>query len=307
MPQPKAKGGTNELQERYSKLTLAKTRKTMIFANLFNRDYEGDPTAGAVKIPVRDTEVKVNDYDVTNGVSMTQSATAYKTLAIDQEKAVNELIDGYEAAAVPDDLAADRVDSAGYSLGLTLDDALVTTALKGTGEAAGGTTPLTKDTIYENIVDTVAKAKKMGLRPNEMWLALTNETYATIVKAPQFIHATPAGDGTIANGLVGRINGVEVYETNNIPDTQKVEYILGNKIFCHFVDEWGTPVSINDLKDGKHIGASALQGRRVYGSDLSRPTTVFIKRNAPAPEAASLSDGLEIPAETPAKNSKSGK
>lgn len=278
MTQPQAKGGTNELQERYSKSTLAKTRKTMIFANLFNRDYEGDPTAGAVKIPVRDAEVKVNDYDVAAGAEMTKSETTYKRLVIDQEKAVNELIDGYEAAAVPDDLAADRVDSAGYSLGLTLDDALVTTALKGEGVAAGGTTPLTKDTIYANIVDTVAKAKKIGLRPNEMWLAVTNETFATIVKAPEFIHATPAGDGTIANGLVGRINGVEVYETNNIPDEQNVEYILGNKIFCHFVDEWGVPVSINDLKDGKHIGSSALQGRRVYGSELSRPATVFLKK-----------------------------
>ena len=280
MTQPKAKNGTHDLQERYSKLTLAKLRKTMIFADLFNKDYEGDPTAGAVKIPVRDTEVKVNDYDVQAGVDLTTSTTSYKTLAIDQEKSVNELIDGYEAAAVPDNLAADRINSGGYGLGLALDDALVTTLLTGTGQAEGNTTPLAKDTIYANIVDTVAKAKKMGLRPNEMWLAVTNETFATIVKAPEFIHATPAGDGTIANGLVGRINGVEVYETNNIPDGQNVEYILGNKVFCHFVDEWGVPIAIKDLTDGKHIGASALQGRRVFGSTLSRPETVFLKKKA---------------------------
>lgn len=50
-------------QERYSNLVLAKLRKTTIFSSLFNTRYEGTPTAGAVKVPVRDTEVKVGDYD----------------------------------------------------------------------------------------------------------------------------------------------------------------------------------------------------------------------------------------------------
>lgn len=38
-----------ELQERYSSLVLAKQRKTSVFAKLFNRNYDGTPTAGAVK------------------------------------------------------------------------------------------------------------------------------------------------------------------------------------------------------------------------------------------------------------------
>ena len=40
------------------------------------------------------------------------------------------------------------------------------------------------------------------------------------------------------------------------------------------------PVTVNDLKDGKHIGASAVQGRRVYGMMVSRPTTVTLKKHA---------------------------
>lgn len=264
-------------QERYSSLVLAKLRKTAVFVSLFNRKYEGKPTAGAVKIPVRDTEVVVDTYDKATGGELKTGTTTYQTLAIDKDKYVNELVDGYDAASVPDNLIADRLDSAGYAMGISLDTDLITLLTK-KGTASKNTTALTKDTIYESIVDEVAALKKRGLNPTEMWLAVTNETYAMLLKSPEFIKASDLGDNVVQNGRVGRINGLDVYETNNISDTLKVEYIIGNNVYCHFVDEWMVPVTVNDLKDGKHIGASAVQGRRVYGAEVSRSETVTVKK-----------------------------
>ena len=270
----------HEPQERYSSLVLAKLRKTSIFTRLFNNRYEGTPTAGAVKIPVRDTEVAVKDYDKAAGGELTIGSTTYKTLPIDKDKYVNELIDGYDAKSVPDNLVADRLDSAGYSMGISLDSELVN-SLADKGTATANTEALTAETIYNSIVDETAKLKKKGLKAEEMWLAVTNETYALLLKdKDHFIRATDLGDSVVQNGRVGRIAGVDVYETNNIPDESNIEYILGNNVFCHFVDEWKVPVAIADLKDGKHIGASAVQGRRVYGHMISRPETVTVKKKA---------------------------
>lgn len=114
----------HELQERYSPLVLAKMRKESILKDgvVFNNDYEGNPTSGAVKIPVRDGEVKVSDYDKANGITATTGSTTYQTLTINKDKAVGEIIDGYDAAGVPDNLVADRLDSAGYSLARTIDE-----------------------------------------------------------------------------------------------------------------------------------------------------------------------------------------
>ena len=268
----------HEAQERYSNMVLAKLRKTAIFVNLFNKRYEGTPTAGAVKIPVRDTEVVVGNYDKKTGGELTHGSTTYETLPIDNDKYVNELIDGYDAQAVPDNLVADRLDSAGYAMGISLDSELIT-LLAEKGTASANTVALTKDTIYDSIVDEVAALKKKGLRPEEMWLAVTNDTYALLLKSPEFVRATDLGDKIVQNGQVGRINGLDVYETNNISDDLNVEYIIGNKVFCHFVDEWKVPVTVNDLKDAKHIGSSAVQGRRVYGKMISRPGTVTIKKH----------------------------
>lgn len=269
----------HEHQERYSSLVLAKLRKTAIFTSLFNTNYEGTPTAGAVKIPVRDTEVEVDDYDKTNGGELKTGSTTYKTLPIDKDKYVNELIDGYDAVSVPDNLVADRLNSAGYSMGISFDSDLINLLVKN-GTASKDTAALTKDTIYESIVDEVTALKEKGLNPTEMWLAVTNKTYATLLKSPEFIKASELGDNVVQNGRVGRINGLNVYETNNIPAELNVEYIIGNNVFCHFVDEWKVPVTVNDLKDGKHIGASAVQGRRVYGMMVSRPETVTVKKKS---------------------------
>ena len=269
----------HEAQERYSSLVLAKLRATSIFAGLFNNRYEGTPTAGAVKIPVRDTEVAVGDYDKTKGGELTVGTTSYMTLPIDKDKYVNELIDGYDAEAVPDNLVADRLDSAGYSMGIGVDTELVTLcATKGT--ALSGTAALTKSTIYDDIVDAVQTAKKAHLKVNELWLAVTNDTYAVLLKSDQFIRASQLGDNVVQSGVVGRIAGVDVYESDNIDDSLNVQYILGNNVFCHYVAEWMVPVAVNNLMDGAHIGASAVQGRQVYGDIISRPKTVLVKKKA---------------------------
>lgn len=282
----------HEPQVRYSNLVLAKLRKTSIFLSLFNRRYEGTPTAGAVKIPVRDTEVTVGDYDKKNGGAMTHGSTTYETLNIDKDKYVNELIDGYDAASVPDNLVADRLDSAGYSMGISIDSELIN-LLVTNGTASTNTNALTADTIYAAIVDDITPLKKMGLKVEEMWLAVTNETYALLLKSPEFIKASELGDSVVQNGRVGRIAGLDVYETNNIPDDANVEYIIGNRVFCHFVDEWMVPVKVDDLKDGEHIGASAVQGRRVYGSKVSRAKTVTVKKYGAAAAQVDTGDDEE--------------
>lgn len=86
-------------QERYSNLVLAKIRRENKLKNgvVFNTDYEGSPKAGLVKIPVRDTEVQVSDYDKANGITAGIGGTTYENFVINKDKGVNEIIDGFDA------------------------------------------------------------------------------------------------------------------------------------------------------------------------------------------------------------------
>lgn len=277
-PSARGQGGfftmAHELQTRYSDLILAKLRKELVLSDgdVFNNDYEGDPAAGIVKIPVRDTEVQVSDYDKANGITATSGSTAYIDFPITKDKAVNETVDGYDAQAVPDKLVADRLDSAGYSLAATIDSDGASTLLAGATVMNVG--ELTAENIYNAIV-SVRTAMSKAKIPNDgrRFLLCTPDTIALVLKCPEFIRATSLGDQTVENGTVGKIAGFRVKEWND--DTAGLAMIAGHPRFATRVNAWKVPVHIQDLSgSGNFIGASAVQGRMVYDHKVLRSAAI---------------------------------
>lgn len=271
------------LQERYSKLVDAKLRATLVKKDgvIFNNRYQGDPKAGLVKVPVRDTEVTVGNYDKANGAEATHGDTSYLNVQVDKDKSVNEVIDGFDAAAVPDNLVADRLDSAAYALALQIDkDA--TAVLEAEATVHGDTTALTKDTIYLSIVGVRTAMSKANV-PNDgrRWLLVSPDTYALVLTSPEFVKASDLGDAVVQTGAVGRIAGFNVYEDNTL--SAATEFIAGHPDWCTRVNEWQVPVHLQDLAgSGHYIGASAVQGRRIYAHKVTKPQTLFVKRSGAA-------------------------
>lgn len=271
----------HELQERYSQLVDAKLRSTLVKKDgvIFNNRYQGNPKAGLVNVPVRDTEVQVGDYSKTNGAPKTHGDTAYLKLPIDKDKSVNEIIDGYDAAAVPDNLVADRLDSAGYSMALQIEkDA--TACMEEAATAIGSTTALTKSTVYEAIVDARTALSKAGVpNDNRRFLLVSPGTYALVLKSPEFTHASTLGDAVLQTGALGKIAGFLVFEDATLSET--TEFIAGHPDWCCRVQEWQVGVHLQDLAgSGDYIGASAVQGRKVYAHKITKPQTLLIKKSA---------------------------
>ena len=132
--------------------------------------------------------------------------------------------------------------------------------------------------VYGTITEAIQKAKKGKVKPNEMWLAVSNDYTLEIINDANFIPASDLGDAIKQNGLLGRINGVAVYESANVPEG--TDFVLGNKVYCHFVPAWSVPVHVADIADGKHIGSCAVQARKVYGAEITKPETVLVKKSA---------------------------
>lgn len=277
------------LQERYSKLVDAKTRVQLQLKDgvVFNNRYEGDPKAGAVKVR-KSGAATVVDYDKVNGVALTQGSSEFITITIDKDKAVNEIIDGYDAASVPDGLVADRLDSAGYGIALTVDtDGAVTLVNQGT--ALEDTAALTKSNIYGKVVDARTSMNKLGV-PNDglRYLLVDPDSMGFILKSDEFTPASDLGDASKSTGIVGRIAGFNVIESSNLgtktvgtgdnATTYKVEFIAGHPLFATRVNEWAVPVHVQDLAgSGKYIGACAVQGRKVYGHKVTNPAAILVK------------------------------
>lgn len=264
----------HQAQERYSQLVLAKLRSELVLKDgvVFNNDYEGSPKAGSVKIPKRDDEVVVSDYDKANGITGTHGSTGYETMVIGKDKAVNEVIDGYDAQSVPDNLVADRLDSAAYSMAKQIDTDGGTTLLA--AATIDNETELTKDNIYDKIVDIRTRMNKANI-PNDgkRYLLVLPDAMALILKSPEFISASSLGDEVKQTGAIGKIAGFLVIEWNDT--TPGLQMLAGHPRFATRAMEFAVDIHVQDLSgSGKYIGASAVQGRKVYDHKVLRSVAI---------------------------------
>jgi hypothetical protein len=275
--------GTHELQERYAQSILKVLRKKNPLRLRGGRDYEGDPLAGAIKVPQRDTEVTVAAYDVVTGTPLTTGATVYRTITVDKNYAVNELIDDYEANAVPDRLIAQRLDSAAYSMN-SQEEADFVAELVSAGTESSNTTALVAATAYSSISTEVGELLKLGIDPSTITVAITTDVETLLLTDEKYTNtASQIGAERAMTGVINMIRGAAIVRSDKlglINTTNNVEFIAFTSDYAQVGDEWKVMPNINDLRDGVHIGASALQGRSVYWNDLTRAVGARIKRDS---------------------------
>ena len=267
--------GTHKRRETYASEVLALARIETNVYDDFSTDYEIDGATGAINVPTRSDEVTISDYDILNGVELTQSATDYVVLPVDKNYAINELIDGYEAEAVPDDLRANRIAAAAYSMGVKKEN-LAIAELVGKGTKSGDTSALTVEDVYAKLAKEISNMKKRGMKVDTMRVIIDADTELLLLTDNKFANSSAnIGAELLREGVIGKINGVAVKPNYNLPEN--VEAIIYDKRFAQKYEVWSVEPTINDLADGKHIGASALQGRMVGGLMLTNELGAQIK------------------------------
>jgi len=270
-----ATNGTHKRQERYADTIVKLMRKEFNIRNEFSRDYEGSPVSGAVNVPTRNGDITLSDYDILNGITMTQSATDFLQVLVDGHKAFSELVDGYEAEAVPDNLKAQRLESAGYVVGKALELSAIK-ALTDGGTIDASTSETSTDNVYTAIATDVKNLKSRGISTNDLRIAVSADIELKLLTDSKFANtAGTLGAELVRNGVIGKINGVQVKPNYLLPET--VEWIVYAPAWCQAIDEWKVEPTFNDIKDGKHVGASALQGRMVYKDIVTNSLAVQVK------------------------------
>lgn len=281
----------HNLQDRYSTLVDKKLRSTLVTKEnvIFNNHYEGVITAGgSVKIPVRDTEVEAREYNKESGLSLEVGDTSYIDLKIDHDIAVNEIIDGYDMQAVPDGIVAERLDSAGYSVALAIDKTSINALEITDGITLATDVKISTDTsAYKAVLNAKTALSRIGV-PNDgrRWLIASPEFMELLLLEDKFIKQGDLSQELVMLGAVGKVGGFLVFESNNtmyenteVTPGKKLttEFICGHPNWCHRAEAWEVPVSVNNLTNN-YIGASAVQGRKVFGVKVSKPNTVYVKR-----------------------------
>ena len=149
-------------------------------------------------------------------------------------------------------------------------------------------TAATEETAYKEVLAAKTYLSRKGVPAAGRWLIVSPEFMAVLMMDDHFIRQGDLSQRMKDAGAVGSVAGFAVFESNNlmyenttIVSSKKTttEFIAGHPNWCHRVQEWGVNVHNQDLSgSGNYIGASAVQGRKIYGIKVSKPQTVYIKR-----------------------------
>ncbi len=271
----------NELQVKYSDMTDEVLRAQLVTVEsgpvpIVNTKYEGNPASGAVKIPYR-ADMVAGAYDKATGKALTGSTTQYATLLVQNDVAVNELIDGYDAAAVPDDIIADRLVSAAYAGAYALDsDAIATMEAQGT--TSSDTTASTSSTAYDKLVAARTALSKANV-PTTGRYAIVSPDFLALILADttHVILGSALSDEVLSMGFIAQCAGFYIKESSLLdPST---EFIAGHADWVARVRAWVVEPKVQSLDgSGTFIGASAVQGRWVFDHLVTKQSAVYVKK-----------------------------
>lgn len=273
------KNGTHQSREVYINEIVPLMRQQFVVRDTFSRDYERNPKTGQLQVPVRDMDVRVTEYDIKNGTDLSQSATSYLPVAITEHAAINELIDGYEAEAVPDNLKVQRIESGAYSVGLKMENHAIEVLVKQGKIKQDEAVKLTTKNVYADIVNSIKIVKHKGVLKSRMYVVVSDDVEELLLTDEKFANSgSTLGAELIREGVIGKVAGVKTKTSSLLPEG--VDYIVYAVDWCQAIDEWAVDPTINNLADGKHIGASALQGRNDFTDVVTNANAVLVKTNS---------------------------
>ncbi len=279
------------IPEMWSMSLNKKLDKSGVGMNIVNRIWEKDTKNYGDSVNIGELgDVTVSDYsedEEDGGVTYQRVTATSQMLKIDQSKSFGIFIsDISQRQSNIKDLQAKFEQRARTAIDLVRDTFILSAFSEIPAENKQGASTavtLTPDNAYKCLVwlsktlknnnaiqvrdDKVYKSNQAGGEALP-WVVINPDVEAIIRQAPEFIHATQAGDRVLREGSIGTIAGLDVLVCTNLPTTtKKVNIMAGINDAIAFS---GNISKIESLRDDKYFGDN-VRGLYVYGKKVVLP------------------------------------
>ncbi len=252
--------------ETWSPLVLQRLQEDMLVSKITNKNYQGDVKGGNAVNIFGAVLPTVIDYtrDGANA-STNHNNTALKML-IDQEKWTSEYVDGVSATQVPYDMEKQAVLNTTLAMAEFMENEVM--AYIHTQAPKASALALTKDNAYSTILG-LKKTLKTNKVPNSgRYLIATPDAEIAILESNKLV---PTADpAQLADGMIGRIGGFDVYVSNDLGEVTNAQLIAGHSI----ATSMGIAVSKMLKKDVEDGDGVKVQNLTVYGRLVTTPTAL---------------------------------
>jgi len=257
---------------------LENLNNELVYANLCNRDYEGDIKDMGDTVHINSIgHVTVKKYTKNTDIDAPEDlSSSDQTLLIDQMDYFNFSIDDVDKAQISGDAVDKSMADSAQGLAENADKYVASLLKAGTAKVGTDTTPIviTKDNAYDQLVDLSTALDKAKCPKQGRWVVVDPQFYGFLLKDERFIHATQAGDNVVASASVGRGAGFTIYESNNVPNTSSTKFkiIASTSMSATYADQISKTEAFrpdNGFKD-------AIKGLHVYGAKVIRPEIIGV-------------------------------
>lgn len=263
----------NFIPEIWSKKLLKIFDKTVVMANLVNRDYEGEIQSAGDVVHVRTFgDVTINNYTRDMTISFQALTDPMVDLLIDQQKYFAFKVDDLDKAQSNSDILEGYASRAAIAIRDVVDSRLIGHyADVDSGNVIGtdvAPITLTSSNIYGYITQLGEKLDNCNVPQEGRNLVITPKFKTMLLQSDEFTRASSLGDNVIQNGYIGNVAGFSVHvTTNNAPVSGVVNLMAFTKDYISFASQ----VSKIETVRPYNMFADAVKGLYLYGSKVTLP------------------------------------
>lgn len=263
----------------WSARLLEKVSNELVYGNLVNRDYEGEISQAGDTVHINSIgPITVKKYTRNSEIDAPEELTTEdQTLKIDQSQYFNFGLDDVDKAQAMGGLMEDALDMASYGLSSVADKYIASQmATQGTAiNEDGSPITLTATNIYQAMVEIKVAMDKLNIPQQGRFVVVPPEVEGLLLLEDRFVATGGSvAEGILANGHIGKVAGLDVYTSNNVPNTSGSKYkiIASNRSTTTYAEQVLQTEAYRVEKGFK----DAVKGLHVYGAKVTRPKEVLV-------------------------------
>lgn len=266
------------------------TRLVYASPQVINRNYQGEIASSGDTVRITTlADVVVSDYVRDADLASPEALTdAQLNLVIDQQKSYNFAIDDIDLRQTAvTDLEEQAAHRAAYGIAKAVDSFIagkytdVDTTMV-VGSDASPSHALKSEEAYNNLLELAVKLDETDTPEENRFVIVPPFLAGALLKDVRFVsYGTQANranleDGFMAgpNGLIGRVAGFDVYQSNQVPNTTQKKY----KVIAGYNGAWSYADQLTEAVNYRpeRRFAQGYKGLHVYGAKVLRPSNLAL-------------------------------
>jgi len=247
-------------------------RKSLIFGNLTNQNFQGEANVGGAVKFLQVGEVAVNDYTSYSDMTFEQLDDASLTMLVDQKKSFSFQIDATDSTFIPQDVIGAGIDRGAYRIRDTIDSFIAGKYTDAGVSYGSATTPkaTSSGSVIQHLAEFYETMTENNIPLENRWITLPPWMFTKLTLAG-VTNEQPNSD-VFVNGYIGPIVGFQrVFMSNNIKQIGGTAHTI---LASSGTEAIGFAQAISGdvrIRPSEKRRATNVDGLWVYGAKVIRP------------------------------------